>query len=197
MSTISADATRHFGSRLASKGIRMIDAPVSGGSEGAADGTLTIMVGGDESDVEHARHVLGCLGAKVTHIGPLGAGQLTKAVNQVIIAAYFEGLAEGLTLAMRSGLDPYKVVDALSAGMARSAVLEMRAKNVIENDYPLGFKLALHLKDLKIALETAREHGVELPVAQMMKDVEERLASEHGDEDISVIAREVRRKAGL
>ncbi len=193
MSTISADATRTFGSHLAAKGIRMLDAPVSGGSEGAEKGTLTIMVGGDEPDFQHARGVLECLGAKVTHIGPLGAGQLTKAVNQVIIAGYFEGVAEGIALALKSGLDPYKVVEALSAGMARSAVLEMRAKNMIEDTYPLGFKLALHLKDLKIALES----GIDLPVAKMVKDIEERLVAERGDEDMSVIATEARRKAGL
>ena len=193
MSTISAEATRSFGAKLAARGVRMIDAPVSGGSEGAEKGTLTIMVGGDVADVERARPVLEVLGAKVTHIGDLGAGQLTKAVNQVIIASYFEGVAEGLVLAMTSGLDPYKVVEALSAGMARSAVLEMRAKNMIEQTYPLGFKLALHLKDLKIALES----GIDLPVAKMVKDVEERLAADHGDEDMSALAIEVRRRAGL
>jgi 3-hydroxyisobutyrate dehydrogenase len=193
MSTISAEATKDFGARLAKLGVSMIDAPVSGGSEGAEKGTLTIMVGGDENDVERARPVLEVLGAKVTHIGPLGSGQLTKAVNQVIISGYFEGVAEGLVLAMKSGLDPYKVVDALSAGMARSAVLEMRAKNMIEQTYPLGFKLGLHLKDLRIALES----GVDLPVARMVKETEERLVAEHGDEDMSALAIEVRRRAGL
>lgn len=193
MSTISADATRSFGAKLASKGLRLVDAPVSGGSEGAEKGTLTIMVGGDEPDVERARPILECLGGKVTHIGPLGSGQLTKAVNQVIIAGYFEAVAEGIVLAMKSGLDTDKVLEALSAGMARSAVLEMRAKNMIEDRYPLGFKLSLHLKDLKIALES----GIDLPLARMVKDIEERLAPEHGDEDMSVIAHEVRRKAGL
>jgi 3-hydroxyisobutyrate dehydrogenase-like beta-hydroxyacid dehydrogenase len=193
MSTISADATRTFGAKLAAKGVRMIDAPVSGGSEGAQKGTLTIMVGGDEPDVAKALPVLECLGGKVTHIGPLGSGQLTKAVNQVIIAGYFEGVAEGLMLAMKSGLDPYKVVDALSAGMARSAVLEMRARNIIEGDYPLGFKLALHLKDLKIALES----GIDLPLAKMVKEIEERLVGEYGNEDMSALAIEARRKAGL
>jgi 3-hydroxyisobutyrate dehydrogenase len=193
MSTISADATKDFGARLAEHGVRMIDAPVSGGSEGAEKGTLTIMVGGDEPDVDRAQPVLEALGAKVTHIGPLGSGQLTKAVNQVIISGYFEGVAEGLVLAMKSGLDPYKVVEALSTGMARSAVLEMRAKNMIEDEYPLGFKLALHLKDLRIALES----GIDLPLAKMVKDIEQRMVATHGDEDMSVIARDVRHRAGL
>jgi 3-hydroxyisobutyrate dehydrogenase len=193
MSTISADATNDFGARLAERGVSMVDAPVSGGSEGAEKGTLTIMCGGDAQDVDRVRPILDVLGSKVTHIGPLGSGQLTKAVNQVIIAGYFEAVAEGLVLAMKSGLDPYKVVEALSAGMARSAVLEMRAKNMIEDDYPLGFKLALHLKDLKIALES----GADLPVAKLVKDIEERMVGTHGDEDMSVIARDVRHRAGL
>lgn len=197
MSTISADATRGFGSRLAAKGIRLIDAPVSGGSEGAEKGTLTIMVGGDESDIAKAMPVLECVGGKVTHIGPLGSGQMTKAVNQVIIAGYFEAVAEGIVLAMKSGLDTDKVLDALSAGMARSAVLEMRAKNVIEDRYPLGFKLSLHLKDLHIALDAARELGVELPVAKMVQEIEERLLKDHANDDVSALAREVRRRAGL
>jgi 3-hydroxyisobutyrate dehydrogenase len=193
MSTISAEATREFGKRLTDRNIAMVDAPVSGGSEGAEKGTLTIMCGGDADDVDRVRPVLGALGSKVTHIGPLGSGQLTKAVNQVIIAGYFLALAEGLTLGMKSGLDMDKVLEALSAGMARSAVLEMRARNMIEDRYPLGFKLSLHLKDLNIALES----GLDLPLARMVRDIEERLAQQHGDEDLSAIAREIRARAGL
>ena len=197
MSTIAADATRSIGAKLAAKGIRLIDAPVSGGSEGAEKGTLTVMVGGDEPDVEHARPVLECVGGKVTHVGPLGSGQLTKAVNQVIIAGYFQAIAEGLVLAMKSGLDTDKVLEALSAGMARSAVLEMRSKNVIDGTYPLGFKMSLHLKDLHIAQDAATALGVELPLAKMVREVEERLVEDHGNEDMSAIATEVRRRAGL
>ena len=197
MSTISPEATREFGSRLAERGIRMIDAPVSGGSEGAANGTLTIMCGGEPADVERARPVLDTMGSKITHIGPLGSGQLTKAVNQVMIAGYFLGVAEGLTFAIKAGLDTDRVLEAVSAGMARSAVLEMRAKNMIEGSYPLGFKLALHLKDLRIALTEAERNGVELPVAELVRALEEDLVDEHGDEDMSALAIEIRRRAGL
>jgi 3-hydroxyisobutyrate dehydrogenase len=197
MSTISPDATRHFGQRLAERGIKMIDAPVSGGSEGAEKGTLTIMCGGDAADVERARPVLEVLGSKVTHIGPLGSGQLTKAVNQIMIAGYFEAVAEGLIFAMKAGLDTGKVLEAISAGMARSAVLEMRAKNMLDNTYPLGFKLSLHLKDLGIALETAKRNGVDLPVAELVQRIEEQLVTEHGDEDVSAIAIALRSRAGL
>jgi 3-hydroxyisobutyrate dehydrogenase-like beta-hydroxyacid dehydrogenase len=197
MSTISPDATREFGKKLAERGVRMIDAPVSGGSEGAEKGTLTIMCGGDADDVERARPVLEAMGSKVTHIGPLGAGQLTKAVNQIIIAGNFLALAEGLVFAIKAGLDTSKVLEAISAGMARSAVLEMRASNVVNDTYPIGFKLALHLKDLRIALETAKHNGVELPLADMVRTIEEKLVDEHGDDDVSAVAVEIRRRAGL
>jgi 3-hydroxyisobutyrate dehydrogenase len=197
MSTISADATRTFGERLAERGVKLVDAPVSGGSEGAEKGTLTIMCGGDADDVQRVRPVLETMGAKITHVGPLGSGQLTKAVNQVIIAGYFMALAEGLVLGMKSGLDMDKVLEAISAGMCRSAVLDMRSANMINDDYPLGFKLSLHLKDLGIALETAERAGADLRLASMVREIEERLARDHGDEDMSVLASDVRRRAGL
>lgn len=197
MSTISAEATKDFGTRLATAGVRLVDAPVSGGSEGAEAGTLTIMCGGEAPDVERVRPVLEAMGSKITHVGPLGSGQLTKAVNQVIIAGYFLALAEGLTLGMKTGLDMDKVLDAIGAGMCRSAVLEMRSSNMIANRYPLGFKLSLHLKDLRIALEAARDAGAELRLAELVRSIEESLVDAHGDEDLSALAVDVRRRAGL
>jgi 3-hydroxyisobutyrate dehydrogenase len=155
------------------------------------------MCGGETSDVERARPVLEMMGSKITHIGPLGSGQLTKAVNQIMIAGYFEAVAEGLVFALKAGLDTGKVLEAIGAGMARSAVLEMRASNMIDDTYPLGFKLSLHLKDLRIALDEARRNGAELPLAEMVREVEEKLVDEHGNEDMSVIATELRRRAGL
>lgn len=197
MSTISPDATRRFGERLSERGIRFVDAPVSGGSEGAEKGTLTIMCGGHPDDVERARPVLEAMGSKVTHIGPLGSGQLTKAVNQIIIGGYFLALAEGLTFGIKAGLDMDKVLEAISAGMCRSAVLDMRAANMLRDEYPLGFKLSLHLKDLGIALDTARANGVPLRLAELVASVERELADQRGDEDLSVIAAHVREEAGL
>jgi 3-hydroxyisobutyrate dehydrogenase len=197
MSTISADATRSFGKRLAEKGIRMIDAPVSGGSEGAEQGTLSVMVGGEAEDVARATPVLECVGGKVTHVGPLGAGQLTKALNQIIVGGYMLACAEAMTFGLAAGLDMDKVLEAISAGMCRSAILDMRARNMLNDDYPLGFKLSLHLKDLGIAVETARALGVDLPLADMVRDIETNLVSRRGDEDMSVIASELRRRAGL
>lgn len=197
-STIDPAATRRFAARLAERGVAMLDAPVSGGSEGAQKGTLSIMVGGEAADVERARPVLEAMGRAVTHMGPIGAGQATKAVNQVILCGTYLGVAEGLVLAMKSGLDVQKVVEALSGGAAQSWVLQNRSGRMIENEYPLGFKVALHLKDVMIALEMARETGASLPVTSITAQIENGLLAQgHGDDDISAIARAIRAWSGL
>ena len=162
-STISPAATRDFGRRLAEKGVAMIDAPVSGGSEGARLGTLTIFVGGAEGDVARAEPVLAAMGKTITRLGELGSGQAAKAVNQVIISGAYMGVAEGIVLGMKAGLDPRRLVEALSGGAAQSWVLANRAGRMIDDEYPLGFKLALHRKDLGIALELANELDLGLP----------------------------------
>ena len=158
-STIAPAATREFAERLGTQGIGLVDAPVSGGSEGAQKGTLTIMVGGTEGDVERARPVLAAMGSSITHMGPIGAGQATKAVNQVMLAGTYLAVAEGLVLAIKAGLDPDTVVAALSGGAARSWVLENRSSRMIANEYPLGFRIALHLKDVGIALDSRARGG--------------------------------------
>ena len=197
-STIDPAATRGFASRLASQGVGMLDAPVSGGSEGAQKGTLSIMVGGEATDMERARPVLETMGRAVTHMGPIGAGQATKAVNQVILCGTYLGVAEGLVLAMKSGLDVQKVVEALSGGAAQSWVLQNRSGRMIDNEYPLGFKIALHLKDVMIALGMARETGTSLPVTAITSQIENGLIAQgHGDDDISAIARAIRAWSGL
>jgi 3-hydroxyisobutyrate dehydrogenase len=197
-STISPARSRQFGARLASQGVGMVDAPVSGGSEGAKAGTLTIMVGGEAADVERARPVLGAMGRTVTHLGPLGSGQVAKAVNQVILCGTYLGVAEGMVLAMKAGLDPAAVVAALSGGAAGSWVLQNRSKPMIEDRYPLGFRIALHRKDLAIALELSRHVGAVLPVAALAATLEDGLiATGHGDDDNSALARPVRRLSGL
>lgn len=197
-STISPARTRAFGERLAEAGLALVDAPVSGGSEGAQKGTLTIMVGGADPDVERARPILEAMGRSVTHMGPLGAGQVTKAVNQVILAGTYLGVAEGIVLAIKAGLDPRRVVDALSGGAAGSWVLENRAERMIDDDYPLGFRISLHLKDVTIALELAREVGAALPVAALAGQIEAGLVARgHGDDDNSALARAIREWSGL
>jgi 3-hydroxyisobutyrate dehydrogenase len=197
-STISPAGTRGFADRLAGSGIALVDAPVSGGSEGAEKGTLTIMVGGSEADVVRARPVLEAMGSSITHMGPVGAGQATKAVNQVILAGTYLGVAEGIVLALKAGLDPDKVVSALSGGAARSWVLENRSARMIANEYPLGFRIGLHLKDLAIALGLGREVGAALPVAALASQIEAGLVARgHGDEDNAALARAIREWSGL
>ena len=197
-STIAPAATRRFAERLATTGVRLVDAPVSGGSEGAQKGTLTVFVGGDPADADRARPILEALGKTITHVGPVGAGQAVKAVNQVILAGAYLGVAEGIVLAMKAGLDVEQVVGALGGGAAQSWVLENRSGRMLANDYPLGFKVALHRKDLGIALELARELGATLPVSALCADLEtELIAGGRGDDDISAVARSIRGRSGL
>jgi len=198
MSTISPTATRRMAAKLGDKGIKMLDAPVSGGSEGAQNGTLAIMVGGDAADFETALPILEAMGKTVTHVGAIGAGQFTKAINQIIITGTYLTVAEGLTLGIKAGLDMHKVIQAISGGAANSWVLQNRAMNVVDNTYPLGFRVRLHQKDLKIALDVARELGVTLPATALVAQIENGLIAQgYGDEDISALARSIRNQSGL
>src|SRR5215831_5418762 len=189
-STIAPSGSWDFAARLAQHELRLVDAPVSGGSEGAQKATLTIFCGGDAADVERARPILEAMGRTITHVGPSGAGQAVKAVNQVILAGTYLGVAEGIVLALKSGLDVSQVVEALGGGAAQSWVLANRSERMRVNDYPLGFKVALHRKDLGIALGMAREMGAELPVAELASEFEDELVShDHADDDMSALAR--------
>ena len=197
-STIDPTASRGFAARLAAQGIGFVDAPVTGGSEGARNATLAILVGGEPAQVERARPVLAAIGRTITHFGPVGAGQAAKAVNQVILAGTYLGVAEGLVLALKAGLDPEQVVAALSTGAAQSWVLANRSGRMLANDYPLGFRVALHLKDLGIALSMARETGAALPVAALAAQLEAGLVAQgHADDDMSALARTIRLLSGL
>jgi len=197
-STISPDATRTFAARLADQGVGWIDAPVSGGSEGAKNATLTIMVGGSVADLERARPVLAAMGKTITHFGPAGNGQAVKAVNQVVISGVYLAVAEGMVLSMKAGLDPEAVVAALGGGVAGSWILANRSAKMVNNVYPLGFKTALHLKDLGIALELARQLGVTLPVTGLAAQLEAGLVARgYGDEDMSNLARPIRQLSGM
>ena len=197
-STISPSATRAFADRLAERGVAMVDAPVSGGSEGARNATLTIFVGGDAKASEWARPILAAMGRTITHVGPIGSGQAVKAVNQVILAGAYIGVAEGIVLAMKAGLDIEQVVVALSGGAAQSWVLTNRSERMIANEYPLGFKVALHHKDLAIALELARDVGAQLPVTELAERLEVELMERgHADDDVSALARSIRGRSGL
>lgn len=198
MSTISPAFTRELAAKLMGRGIAMLDAPVSGGSEGAEQGTLSIMVGGEAAVLERVRPVLELLGKTITHVGGAGAGQVAKAVNQVIIAGTYAAVAEGMALAQAAGADVEATHQAVSGGAAGSWVLSNRAANMINGNYPLGFRTRLHRKDLGIALGAAREAGVSMPVAAYVEQLETSLiARGFGEEDVSNIARIVREQAGL
>jgi 3-hydroxyisobutyrate dehydrogenase-like beta-hydroxyacid dehydrogenase len=189
-STVSPSATAALAARLASSGIGFVDAPVSGGSEGAENGTLTIFCGGSEADVDRAQPILQAFGSRITHLGPAGAGQLAKAVNQVMIAATYAGVGEGIALAQAAGLPLPALVQALSSGAASSWVLANRSQNMIDDSYPLGFKVALHRKDLGIALDEARVHGLALELTKAVAAQEDALIrAGHADEDVSALAR--------
>jgi 3-hydroxyisobutyrate dehydrogenase len=197
-STIAPSGSWGFAARLKEHGLSMVDAPVSGGSEGARNATLTIFVGGDAVDVERARPVLAAMGRTITHVGPIGAGQAVKAVNQVILAGAYLGVAEGIVLAIKAGLDVEQVVAALGGGAAQSWVLANRSGRMLDNDYPLGFKVSLHRKDLGIALELAGQLGAVLPVSALAAQLEAGLiAGGHGDDDMSALARAIRTLSAL
>lgn len=197
-SSIAPGATRDFAERFHAKNIGYVDAPVSGGSEGAIKGTLTIMCGGTDKDFARAEPVLQIIGSKVTHIGPVGCGQIAKVANQVAIAGTFMALAEALTLAFRAGADPERVVDAIGGGVAGSWILNNRSDRMLNDDYPLGFRTRLHRKDLGIALDTARQFQVPVPIASLIATIEDSLIAQgFGDEDMSNLARFVRMGAGV
>jgi 3-hydroxyisobutyrate dehydrogenase len=156
------------------------------------------MIGGEAADVEKVKPVLQAMGKTITHVGPIGSGQLTKAINQVIIAGTYWGVAEGMALGLKAGLDMEKVVQAVGSGAAGSWGLTNRSGNMIKNAYPLGFRVRFHRKDLNIALEAARELGVTLPIAAYVEQIETGLITRgHGDEDVSVIARSIREQSGI
>ena len=198
MSTISPSVTREIAATLAARGVTMLDAPCSGGSEGAERGSLSIMIGGDPDALQRVRSVLSVLGSTLTRVGDVGAGQLCKAVNQVVIAGTYAAIAEGLALTLASGIDPEATLQAISGGAAGSWGLTNRGPNMLRGRYPLGFRTRLHRKDLGIALDAAREHGVPLPLAAWIEQLETGLIRRgFGDEDVSNIARIAREAAGV
>jgi 3-hydroxyisobutyrate dehydrogenase-like beta-hydroxyacid dehydrogenase len=189
-STVSPATARTLAAKLAEQGNGFVDAPVSGGSEGAKRGTLTVFLGGEDAHVQAAMPALEAFSKSITHLGGPGAGQAGKAVNQVLIAGTYAALGEGLALAEREGLPLTELVGALGGGAAGSWILENRSQNVIRDEYPLGFRIALHLKDLRIALGEADRHGLPMALTRLVAEQEERLVEAgYGDEDNSALAR--------
>jgi 3-hydroxyisobutyrate dehydrogenase-like beta-hydroxyacid dehydrogenase len=182
---------------LADHGIGFVDAPVTGGAEGAAAGTLTFLCGGAERSFDKALPVLQAMGSRALRFGAAGSGQLTKAVNQVMLAGAFLGVAEGLTLAKAAGLDAAQVVDALREGAAASWVLSNRGPFMARDDYPPAGRVALHHKDLGIALAALDELGLELRGTRLVHELEGRLVdSGRADLDVSAIHLAVQETAG-
>ena len=171
MSTISPIATRGFAQHLRGRGIAMLDAPVSGGFQGAEAGTLSIMVGGDAAVLERCRPVLGAMGTTISHIGDAGAGQVCKACNQVAVAINIHAVAEALTLARKNGVDPARIRQALLGGFAQSRALDLHGQRVLDGNYKAGFRVQLQRKDLKIALETGSASGTPLPVTALVQQL--------------------------
>ncbi|MCF3933246.1 NAD(P)-dependent oxidoreductase [Acuticoccus sp. M5D2P5] len=198
MSSISPVATRDFAARLAAAGVSMLDAPVSGGFQGAEQGTLSIMVGGDAATLERVRPVLSVMGKTINHIGEAGAGQVCKACNQVAVAISIQAVAESLTLARKNGVDPARVRDALLGGFAQSRALDLHGQRVLDGNYAAGFRVALQIKDLRIALETAGASNTPLPATALIRELYAMLAATgRADLDNSSLALLLHEMSGL
>jgi 2-hydroxy-3-oxopropionate reductase len=188
MSTISPVVTRELSEKVREKGASMLDAPVSGGDVGAIEGALSIMVGGSEEDFERARPLFDVMGKAATHVGPIGAGQVVKACNQIVVALTIEAVSEALVLGSKGGVKPEKLVEALSGGLAGSAVMEAKKEKFFSHDFEPGFRIELHHKDLGIALAAGREYGVALPATAIVDQMLEALkAKGRGDRDHSAL----------
>lgn len=189
-STVSAATAREAAARLAKHDIDFLDCPVSGGTEGAKHGTLAMMCGGEESVFARAQPILTVLGQRIVLMGPVGAGQATKAVNQIAVAGIAQAVTEALAFAEAEGLPLQQVIDVVGSGAAGAWFLSHRGPNMLRGEYPLGFKVALHDKDLGIVQQMAAAHGVQLPVVEMTRVHYRRLMETgHGDEDISTLFR--------
>lgn len=187
-STVSVDTARRAAAMLAAHGIGFLDAPVSGGAEGARNGALSVMVGGDEAMLEKARPVLECYAARIAHMGATGAGQATKAVNQVLVAGINEAVCEGLAFAERLGLDASRLLPTLMAGAAGNWFLDKRGASMLRDDFTPGFKNAHMLKDLRIVNGMAQAAGIRAAVVeQALADYAELVERGMGEADTSAL----------
>lgn len=166
--TASATVAREIATIAADKSVGFLDAPVSGGQAGAENGQLTVMAGGTTADFERAAPVMDCYAKAITHIGPVGAGQLAKMVNQICIAGVVQGLAEGLHFAKKAGLDPAVVIESISKGAAQSWQMENRWQTMVNGEFDFGFAVDWMRKDLAIALEEASENGATLEMTRLV-----------------------------
>ncbi|HEY6689168.1 MAG TPA: 2-hydroxy-3-oxopropionate reductase [Propionibacteriaceae bacterium] len=186
MSSIAPAVAQDVAQALGERGVKMLDAPVSGGEPKAIDGTLSIMVGGDREAFDQVHDVLAAMGSSIVHVGDIGAGNTTKLANQVIVALNIAAVSEALVLAQKAGVAPGAVVEAIRGGLAGSAVLEAKAPMMLAHEFKPGFRINLHIKDLNNAMDTSEDIGAPLPLTAAVLDVLRLLdAEDHGGEDHS------------
>ncbi|MEA2786003.1 MAG: hypothetical protein QOF71_2107 [Candidatus Eremiobacteraeota bacterium] len=189
MSTIAPATTKRVAEQLGARGATSVDAPVSGGEKGAIDATLSIMAGGSDAAFERAKPIFEALGKNIVHVGELGAGQVTKACNQIVVGVTIEAVAEALALARASGVDPVKVRAALLGGFAQSKILEVHGQRMIDRAFTPGFKSKLHRKDMNIAANAGDERGLDLGAAKLVRErFDALIARNDGELDHSALA---------
>lgn len=182
MSSIAPATARKVAAEMERRGAAALDAPVSGGEKGAIEATLSIMVGGSDAAFERAQPIFSVLGKNIVHVGANGAGQVTKACNQIVVGVTIEAVAEALALAEISGVDPAKVRAALLGGFAQSKILELHGQRMIDRTFNPGFKAKLHRKDMNIAVSAGEERGVELVAAKLLRERFDQLIADGGAE---------------
>jgi 3-hydroxyisobutyrate dehydrogenase len=198
MTTMSPQVTRRIAKRLAEAGVEMLDAPVSGGQQGAIDGTLSIMVGGKRATLQRYRAVLEAMGRKIVRCGPSGAGQTVKLCNQVAVVLTNLGVCEALVLAARSGIDPRVMIEAVSAGAGTSWQLQNLAPRMVARDFRPGFKVAHQRKDLRLALEAAEKLGMPLPGTSLVQQFFSALEAEGlGEEGTQALVKALEKLADV
>ncbi len=197
MSSIAPLASQEIEKACRAKGVKMIDAPVSGGEPKAIDGTLSIMVGGDEAVFNSVKDILLKMGASAVHCGPIGAGNTTKLANQVIVACNIAALSEALMLAKKAGVDPKKVFEAIKGGLAGSTVMNAKTPMILDGNFKPGFKIDLHIKDLSNALDTGHSVGSPMLLTSMLMEMMQTLRADGcGQNDHSGLAKYYAKLAG-
>ena len=196
MGTVSPVAIKALGRSLSSRGVHLVDAPVSGGDVGAQNGTLSIMVGGTEEEFNALLETFYKVGSTIKHLGPLGAGEMAKACNQIVVAVTLSALAEAITLGRKAGLDTETLIEILSGGLANSQVLQVKKEKILSNNYAPGGSAAFQLKDLNFALEAGVATGTSLPTTAIVADLFRSLIEAgDGQLDHSSIVREIERRS--
>lgn len=190
MSSISPVASKEFHDKLKEQSVSFLDAPVSGGEPKAIDGTIAVMVGGDEKVFEQYKDVLQAMASSVTLVGEVGAGNLTKLANQMIVAVNIAAVSEAYSLAKKAGVDPSRVYEAIRGGLAGSTVMDQKSQKIFDGDFAPGFRIDLHIKDLQNALDASHSYNVSTPfTAQAMEILQVLKAHDYGSDDHSAIAR--------